>query len=93
MKAESLNRSNELEEMQQRLDDRKFVTGDMSMQSKIVEEDIKKKEERLGLEVRSLLVAGTALSVSRNRLQVILVNTCWIDAFILPSHFFYSHIH
>ncbi|KAL6342285.1 hypothetical protein AAG906_007499 [Vitis piasezkii] len=69
VKAESLNRSNELEEMQQRLDDRKFVTGDMSMQSKIVEEDIKKKEERLGLEVRSLLVAGTALSVSRNRLQ------------------------
>lgn len=44
------------------------------MQSKIVEEDIKKKEERLGLEVRSLLVAGTALSVARNRLQVILVN-------------------
>ena len=63
------------------------------MQSKIVEEDIKKKEERLGLEVRSLLVAGTALSVSRNRLQVILVNTCWIDAFILSYHFFYDHIH
>lgn len=42
------------------------------MSSRLANEDINKKKERLGVEVESLLVAGTALSVSKRRLQVVL---------------------
>lgn len=38
-------------------------------------EDTKKKEEQLSIELRSLLVAGTALSVARKRLEVELIIT------------------
>ncbi|KAJ0092925.1 hypothetical protein Patl1_26048 [Pistacia atlantica] len=69
IKAESLDRANELEEMQEKLEARRVVIEKMSMRSKVAEEDAKKQEERLGMEVRSLLVAGTALSVARRRLQ------------------------
>lgn len=40
------------------------------MRSKVEKEDAKNQEEKLSMEVRSLLVAGTALSVARKRLQV-----------------------
>ncbi|XP_031273107.1 UV radiation resistance-associated gene protein-like isoform X2 [Pistacia vera] len=55
--------------MQEKLEARRVVIEKMSMRSKVAEEDAKKQEERLGMEVRSLLVAGTALSVARRRLQ------------------------
>lgn len=70
VEAESLNRSNELEEMQQKLEARKIAMGNVSMHSMVAVEDTKKKEEQLSTELRSLLVAGTALSVSRKRLEV-----------------------
>ncbi|GAV66173.1 hypothetical protein CFOL_v3_09683 [Cephalotus follicularis] len=69
VEAESLSRSNELEEMRQKLEARKLVMGDMIMHCKVAADNDKKQEERLGIEVRSLLVAGTALSVARKRLQ------------------------
>ncbi|TQD83724.1 hypothetical protein C1H46_030724 [Malus baccata] len=69
VEAESLRRSNELEEMQQKLEARKMVMGNMSRHSMLAVEDTKKKEEQLGIELRSLLVAGTALSVARKRLE------------------------
>lgn len=68
--SESVSRSNELAEMREKLEARKCVVENMSMRSKLASEDVKKQEESLSIEVRSLLVAGTALSKSRKRLQV-----------------------
>ncbi|KAM1142584.1 hypothetical protein FF1_031609 [Malus domestica] len=69
VEAESLRRSNELEEMQQKLEARKMVMGNMSRHSMLAVENTKKKEEQLSIELRSLLVAGTSLSVARKRLE------------------------
>ncbi|KAK3187892.1 hypothetical protein Dsin_027453 [Dipteronia sinensis] len=69
VKAESLNRSNELEEMREKLEARRSVMERMSTRSKVAAEDARMQEERLRMEVRSLLVSGTALSVARKRLQ------------------------
>lgn len=73
---ESLSRSNELDEMREKLESRKLVMGNMSMHSKVLEEKVKKQEEQLSTEIRSLLVAGTALSVASKRLQVIPIYNC-----------------
>ncbi|KAM3756370.1 hypothetical protein ACB098_02G106600 [Castanea mollissima] len=67
--AHSLNQLNELEEMHEKLDAKKKVMEDMSMRSKLAKEDANKQEDQLSVQVRSLLVAGTALSVARKRLQ------------------------
>lgn len=56
--------------MRERLEARKVVMGNMSTRCKVATEDAKKQEEMLSTEVRSLLVAGTSLSVARKRLQV-----------------------
>ncbi|XP_027116814.1 vacuolar protein sorting 38-like isoform X3 [Coffea arabica] len=69
VEAESLNRSNELDEMREKLESRKLVMGNMSMHSKVAEEKVKKQEEQLSSEIRSLLLAGTALSVASKQLQ------------------------
>ncbi|XP_054806783.1 vacuolar protein sorting 38 isoform X2 [Prosopis cineraria] len=69
VKGESLSRSYELEEMRQKLESRKAMVENVSMHSRIAKEDATKKKEQLGVEVESLLVAGTSLSVSRRRLQ------------------------
>lgn len=69
VQAESLSRRNELDEISQRVEDRKLVMGNMLMQAKVVEEHVKTKEEHLGSEIKSLLVSGTSLSVARKRLQ------------------------
>ncbi|XVF29113.1 hypothetical protein REPUB_Repub15cG0091800 [Reevesia pubescens] len=69
VKTGSLNRLNELEEMHKRLEARKVVMGNMSTCCKVATEDAKKQEEMLSTEVRSLLVAGTSLSVARKQLQ------------------------
>ncbi|KAF8016175.1 hypothetical protein BT93_H1632 [Corymbia citriodora subsp. variegata] len=66
---ESLRKLNELEEMQEKLEGRKLVMQNLSLRTKVVVEDAKRKEEDLAAEVGSLLVAGTALSVARKRLQ------------------------
>ncbi|XP_030461865.1 vacuolar protein sorting 38 isoform X2 [Syzygium oleosum] len=69
VKNESLRRMNELEEMREKVEGRKLVMQNLSLRTKVVVEDAKRKEEDLAAEVRSLLVAGTALSVARKRLQ------------------------
>ncbi|GMH08035.1 hypothetical protein Nepgr_009875 [Nepenthes gracilis] len=69
VQAESLARLNELDEIRQRLEDRKLVMGNMLMQSKVVEEHAKMKVEHLSSEIKSLLVSGTSLSAARKRLQ------------------------
>lgn len=71
VKSESLSRSNELDEMREKLEARRLVMEKMSMRSKLVAEDAKMKEDNLAIEIKSLLVAGTALSVARKQLQVI----------------------
>ena len=73
VEAESLNQSNQLDEMCEKLESQKLVMGNTSMHVKVVEENVKKEEERLSNEIRSLLVAGTALSLASKHLQVILV--------------------
>ena len=70
--SESVRRSNELAEMREKLEARKCIVDNMGMRSKIASEDVKKQEESLSIEVRSLLVAGTALSKARKRLEVII---------------------
>lgn len=73
IQAESLSRSNELDDMREKLESRKLVMGNMSMHSKVIEEKVKKQEEQLTTEIRSLLVSGTALSGASKRLQVIIL--------------------
>lgn len=68
--AESLGRLNELDDMREKLQSQKLMMGNMSMHSKVAEEKAKKREEQLSSKIRSLLVAGTALSVASKRLQV-----------------------
>lgn len=58
--------------MREKLESRKLVMGNMSMHSKVVGEKVKKQEEQLTTEIRSLLVSGTSLSGANKRLQVIM---------------------
>lgn len=67
---ESLRRSNELEEMRQRLEARKLLVEKTAASCKVTEQDVKEKEENLSTEVRSLLVGGTTLSIAKGKLQV-----------------------
>ncbi|XP_024026756.1 UV radiation resistance-associated gene protein isoform X2 [Morus notabilis] len=69
VEAESLSRLNELEEMHEKLEARKMVMVNLSMQYVIVAEKAKEHEKELNVQVRSLLVDGAALSVARKRLQ------------------------
>ncbi|CAK9136543.1 unnamed protein product [Ilex paraguariensis] len=55
--------------MREKLESRKLLMGNMSMHSKVAEETVKKQEEQLGNEIKSLLVAGTALSIATKHLQ------------------------
>ena len=71
VEAKSLNRLNELEEMREKLEARKLAMVNLSMHCTIASERAKEQEEELNVQVRSLLVAGAALSVARKRLQVI----------------------
>lgn len=68
---ESLRRTNELEEMRQRLEARKLLVDKTSIACKVIEQDVKKKEDNLSTEVRSLLVGGTTLSIAKSKLQVL----------------------
>ncbi|XP_058203906.1 vacuolar protein sorting 38 isoform X2 [Rhododendron vialii] len=55
--------------MREKLESRKLVMGNTSMHAKVVEGNVKREEERLNNEIKSLLLAGTALSVATKRLQ------------------------
>ncbi|XWS09158.1 hypothetical protein CRYUN_Cryun40dG0062300 [Craigia yunnanensis] len=55
--------------MRERLEARKVVMGNTSTRSKVATEYARKQEEMISSELRSLLVAGTSLSVARKRLQ------------------------
>ncbi|KAJ0620303.1 putative phosphatidylinositol 3-kinase [Helianthus annuus] len=67
--AESLSWSNQLDEMREKLEARKLVMGNTSMNLKVVQEKAKKQEDQLNSEIRSLLMAGTSLSVASRSLQ------------------------
>ncbi|KAJ4968534.1 hypothetical protein NE237_015235 [Protea cynaroides] len=69
LRAESLSRSNELEDRRQKLEARKLVMDNLLARSKLVAEDVKKREERLGVEITTLQVAGKALSIASMQLQ------------------------
>ncbi|KAH9621230.1 hypothetical protein KSS87_016411 [Heliosperma pusillum] len=69
IEAESLSRKNELDEISQRVEDKKLVLGNVLMQAKVVEEHVKTKQESLRGEISSLLVSGKSLTISRKRLQ------------------------
>ncbi|KAH6768365.1 UV radiation resistance-associated protein [Perilla frutescens var. frutescens] len=69
IESESLSRSNELDQMREKLEYRKLLMGKMSMHSKVVKEKVRKQEEQLSGEIRSLLVGGSSLSVANKRMQ------------------------
>ncbi|CAN1193791.1 Vacuolar protein sorting 38 [Linum perenne] len=69
VEAESLSRLNVLEEIRERVESRKKVMESLSVRSQGAAEKPKKEEARLGAEVRSLLVAGTALSAANKQLE------------------------
>jgi len=56
--------------MRQKLESKKMVMENMSIRSRLAKEDASKQEEQLSGAVQSLLVAGSALSVSSRNLQV-----------------------
>lgn len=68
--------------MRQRLEARKLAMVSISASSKVLAEDAKKEEERLSMEVRSLLVAGTALSIASKQLQVILFSVSLVIIYL-----------
>lgn len=55
--------------MRKKLEAWKLVLGNLLMQSKTATADIKNQTEQLSVGIRSLLVAGKALSVARNQFQ------------------------
>lgn len=57
--------------MRKKLEARKLVLGNLLKQSKTATDHIKDQGEQLSVGIRPLLVAGKALSVARNQLQVI----------------------
>ncbi|XP_010246287.1 PREDICTED: UV radiation resistance-associated gene protein-like isoform X2 [Nelumbo nucifera] len=69
VRSESLSRSNELEEMRQKLEAQKLVIGNMLMHSKVVAEGLRNQEEELTIEIRSLLVAAKVLSMASKQVQ------------------------
>lgn len=69
VEAESLSRLNELDEMREKLEARELVMGNMLTSSKAASAAVKKQEEQLNIQIRSLLIAGTSLSVASKRLQ------------------------
>ncbi|KAL3634367.1 hypothetical protein CASFOL_021421 [Castilleja foliolosa] len=68
IESESLIRSNELDRMREKLESRKLVMGNMSMHSKVVKEKVRKQEEQLSVEIRSLLTGGSSLSAANKRM-------------------------
>ncbi|KAJ6804893.1 UV radiation resistance-associated gene protein isoform X2 [Iris pallida] len=69
VREESLRQSNELENMREKLEARKFAMGDMSMSTKEILEDVKSQRERTCVSARMLLVAGQNLSAAHQQLQ------------------------
>ncbi|KAG6393044.1 hypothetical protein SASPL_147274 [Salvia splendens] len=69
IESDSLSRSNELDQMREKLEHRKLLMGKMSMRSKVVKDKVRKQEERLSGEIRSLLVGGSSISVANKRMQ------------------------
>lgn len=61
--------------MREKLEAKKLMMRNMSMHCQVAKDDAKKQEDSLGTEVRSLLVAGTSLSIGKKRLQVIIIDT------------------
>ncbi|GKV35960.1 hypothetical protein SLEP1_g44151 [Rubroshorea leprosula] len=55
--------------MREKVEAKKLMMRNMSTHCQVAKDDAKKKEDSLGTEVRSLLVAGTSLSVAKKRLQ------------------------
>ncbi|GAA0148536.1 hypothetical protein LIER_36744 [Lithospermum erythrorhizon] len=69
VEADSLVRLNALHEMREQLDARKLMMGNMLVSSNVLKEKINRQEEQLGAEIRSLLFAGSTLSVANKRFQ------------------------
>ncbi|KAK9124952.1 hypothetical protein Scep_013798 [Stephania cephalantha] len=69
VREESLRRSNELEEMRQKLESRRMLLGKLLMRSKDAAEVARNREEELNVGIRSLLVSGNALSGAHKKLK------------------------
>ena len=82
IESESLSRSNELDQMREKLEHRKLLMGKMSMRSKVVKEKVRKQEERLSGEIRSLLIGGSSISVANKRMQVMFDYVIWLSSLV-----------
>ncbi|EPS62581.1 hypothetical protein M569_12209, partial [Genlisea aurea] len=69
IEADSLVRSNKLDQMREKVESRKLFMGNMSMQSKVMKEKVRNQEDQLSSEIKSLLIGGTSLSAAKRRLQ------------------------
>ncbi|KAG6394846.1 hypothetical protein SASPL_145436 [Salvia splendens] len=86
IESESLSRSNELDQMREKLEHRKLLMGKMSMRSKVVKEKVRKQEKQLSGEIRSLLVGGSSISVANKRMQAVWwMRRPILEAFLLNS--------
>ncbi|KAL5719419.1 hypothetical protein ACHQM5_012200 [Ranunculus cassubicifolius] len=69
VRSESVSRRNELDEMRQKLEDRRLVLGNLIMRTKTKAVDVRNQEEQLNVQIKSLLVAGKARSLADKQLQ------------------------
>ncbi|KAF3327247.1 UV radiation resistance-associated protein [Carex littledalei] len=69
VRSESLQRTNELEDMKKKLEARKAVHRDLLIFCKNSSDDVETRIEQLSLRIRTLLVASKTLSVAHNQLQ------------------------
>ncbi|KAF3791410.1 UV radiation resistance-associated protein [Nymphaea thermarum] len=70
VRAESLDRTNELEDMKQKLETRKWTMGNLLMKLKNAKEDLQLRKGELSVEARSLLVAAKSHSAALRHLKV-----------------------
>lgn len=68
--------------MREKLEHRKLLMGKMSMRSKVVKEKVRKQEERLSGEIRSLLIGGSSISVANKRMQVMFDYVIWLSSLV-----------
>ncbi|PIA48696.1 hypothetical protein AQUCO_01400930v1, partial [Aquilegia coerulea] len=72
VRSDTLTRSNELQQFRHKLERRRFLMGNLSLRANTQREDARILKDRLNLQIKSLLVAGNALSTAKNQLQKML---------------------
>ncbi|KAF5189103.1 Uv radiation resistance-associated protein, partial [Thalictrum thalictroides] len=69
LSSDTLNRSNQLQQFTHKLDHKRLLIGNLSLRAKTQREDARLRNHRLNLQIKSLLLAGNALSTANDQLQ------------------------